>query len=158
MSNELIEDWLCFCDGKKDFDVDHFYTLFMEEVSKPDIEKIFSKFPQKDELIVRLNRIKNNDTQADLSGDLRGKKLTNLVLMDLQEKKQICQSIGEQEIVSIIDSNVVQFVGEDEYFSLKDDESSWPMEEIMVLLGDYFRDALVDYSKRESKCNVSNSC
>ncbi|WP_163834198.1 hypothetical protein [Spartinivicinus ruber] len=151
MSLDLISDWLDFCDGSKNFDPSHFYTLFMEDISTSDINRIYFKYPQAKNLTSRLNRIKNSQSTNTPCIKERVKTITELVLSDIKEKLRVCESCGDKELESILNSAAdIQLVNQNDYFKFKDAEDAWPMKEVMILLGDHFRESMGEYSKMES--------
>lgn len=85
MNKELI-DWVNFYEGKQDFDKSHFYTLFMKEDEKEelDLTLIFKPFECANDLIKRVNTVLNPapiSNEIDLSAHL-----LNYVEKDLLDK------------------------------------------------------------------------
>jgi len=145
--DKLIEEWEDFCKGKKDCNYNYFYTLFMEELSDEDIKRIFASFSHSQELTKRLKRLKDYSfIKVDNWKDV----VRDLVSKDLKQKLSVLKLLKEDELINIIETSNIEFVEEQKYESLLEDDSSWPMVETMSLLGDYFRDSIEDYSKKIS--------
>jgi hypothetical protein len=110
MSN-LLDDWQDFCEGRKDFDMSHFYTLFHADptiLSNEQLKIIFSYFPKSDELLYRMENIFNERFSSDTDQNpennigLSDAQLKELVLNDIKEKRIICETKKDAELCEII--------------------------------------------------------
>lgn len=136
MSLEL-NDWIDYCEEKKDFDKSHFYTLFLQEdnskgFSSYEYQKIFKYFSEKDELINRLTQYFSHENYKSQIDDLK----TFLILStrkDIEEKKQ---ALDDDELLNILSRNIYFVEDFNEFCDYQLDE--WNGEYIS-LLGDSFR-------------------
>lgn len=86
----MIEEWLEFSSGKNNtFEDGYFYTLFMEGVTNEEIEKIFSSFPNSQQLVERMKLYLNTKPSFNYTIN----ELENLINSDFQERKTILEQI-----------------------------------------------------------------
>ncbi|MBW9276214.1 MAG: hypothetical protein K1563_21265 [Candidatus Thiodiazotropha sp. (ex. Lucinisca nassula)] len=112
MMSSLLEEWRDFCEGREDFDVSHFYTLFHADpsvLSKDQLKEIFFYFPNSEELLSRMANILEvkfltKGGSGSRSPDVEtNDKLISLAVDDLMQKRVICDKQGNAELCAIID-------------------------------------------------------
>ncbi len=88
--NQIVNDWLKYCEGSEAFEDDYFYTLFMDEISVEEIEAIYKTFPNSEKLIKRMKQYlfgknpKVNDSDKVFM-------LENLIKLDFEERMPILE-------------------------------------------------------------------
>ena len=108
----LLNDWQGFCEARKSFDVDHFYTLFHADSSvltDEQLKAIFVYFPHSEELASRMAGIlkvkfsirEGNDYGSSCAENKD--KLISFAVADLMQKRVICDKLGNAELCNIID-------------------------------------------------------
>ncbi len=104
--NEIIADWINFCEGREKFDKSHFYTLFWEGITQNNLEDIFKYFPHSIEL---MNRTKDYlfGTKEKISESVINDVLIDLAIKDLNQKKSIINH--NSELVELIELLKVEF-------------------------------------------------
>lgn len=139
---DLIEDWLKLCNGEGQFNSSHFYTLFHYDYSSNELEKIFSCFEQKDELLFRYMNYKRP------KNIISNEQLLELVKLDLNSKKEFCFDKGDSELVFLMESLNFQFVNSKEFEGLKN--ADLPHIWLMELIGDSQRYSYKDSIKNDA--------
>lgn len=124
----LIEDWLKFCSGEKNYNASHFYTLFHNDFSQNELNKIFHCFEEKDDLVRRYLNYKAPKNQINDS------QLLELIQLDLRKKKDFCAIKGDKELVDCMTDLNYSFVKNEEFKKLKN--ADLPQVWLMELIGD----------------------
>lgn len=107
---DIIEDWVDFCENKREFDKSHFYTLFWEDIDDKKIKKIFKNFPKSDLLYekVRDYMFGNKfDFFKLLNRDIKEVSV-ELALADISEKKKLL--IGNEKLLNLLNRIEVEFI------------------------------------------------
>lgn len=104
--NDIVNDWINFCEGRERFDKSHFYTLFWEGITQTDLENIFKYFPQSMALI---NQITDYlfGKKEEISDLTMKDTLIDLVIKDLNQKKPVI--IENSDIVCLLDHLEIEF-------------------------------------------------
>ena len=106
-NNNIINDWIIFCEGSSDFDRYHFHSLFLENPVVEDLKIIFSYFPKSDELTSLTQNYLFTDK---LIGDRYLKNdLMDLALKDINQKKTL---IKDERLMKLVDRLNVEFVSD----------------------------------------------
>lgn len=134
MDKQLIE-WINFCEGKVDFDISHFYTLFFEGDadngyrSDVELDAIFKYFRNSEDLKLRL---RNTTQTIDLEEpDDMATFLIDSTFKDVQEKKKF---IDDEELLKFL-AKPVNYIDDIESVR-KSQITDWQYEEYMALVGD----------------------
>lgn len=150
---ELVADWIAFCEGKKNVDESHFYTLFHGGTTANELEKIFSYFDQGNALISKMQQLFEPLSTEKFLGDyplesnrISQDELVGLVKKDLSEKKRLCEKLGDTEFIALIDSAKIQYVDDADVF--KDNPDDIPHYWIDELIGDHFIDQRLDWEPK----------
>mgnify|MGYP000897659961 CR=1 FL=1 len=86
--NELLKDWMAFCEGKEKFDKSHFYTLFYEDIGENMLVEIFKYFPNADKLVAITTDYLFGKTEK-VEEDKIENTLIELSVKDIAEKKKL---------------------------------------------------------------------
>ncbi len=132
-----LDDWIDYCESKKDFDKSHFYSFFLRNDNKKgfsdyEYQKIFKYFTNKDELIRRLKEYFSKENYINQIDDLKDFLILS-TRKDIEEKKQV---LDDDELLKILDKKIYFLEDFNEFSEYQLDE--WNGEYIS-LLGDSFR-------------------
>jgi hypothetical protein len=143
--NSLLDNWQDFCEGKKDFDVCHFYTLFHADptvLTEDQLKKIFCYFSHSDQLVDRMLSIydvkfsNSEESALKSSGEVSNDKLISLAVDDLMQKRVICEKLGNVELCNIIDKAKPKYTSDiNRVHDLL--QADVPMAWLNELVGDY---------------------
>lgn len=86
---QIVEEWCLFCEGSKNFEDGYFFTLFMEELSIEEIEKVFSFFPNSEKLLSKMLLFRETESNITLSNN----ELLKLLKKDFEERSIIFKEI-----------------------------------------------------------------
>lgn len=121
---QILKDWCNYCEGKKDFDKSHFYTLFWDDSEKEkltpnDLNIIFSYFNEKEKLIEIMNNYlflsENNKITEDneiflIKNDIKEKIKLSKVLdfissykISVSDLEKVEESRNELEFLNFYD-------------------------------------------------------
>ncbi len=92
---QLIKDWILFCQGNRNFEKGHFYSLLMDELSEDEIDIIYEPFINKKKLKLKLKKYLYS---LESSINITSKKknlLEVLIKLDFQERLSIFKEIAE---------------------------------------------------------------
>ncbi|OZG70287.1 hypothetical protein BTA51_26565 [Hahella sp. CCB-MM4] len=119
----------------------------MDPISPEELEQIFEYVEQGDLLKPRLARLKGIWGRSEpLRGMDRKPGVEKLLSQTLAEKSRLLQMISARQLVNILNNVSFKWVSQAEYSSVRDSDASWVKNEVMVMLGDIFREELGDYS------------
>ncbi len=149
MNAQLIEQWLNFCSGDKAIDKGDFYTIFFEDITDEELNKILSPFEFSSDLKDRILSVKQRKTLS-LPIEKRSEHVLKYINDDVNVKKNICTNNCDGELNDILRNTKITFVDEVEFDQVKNSEGAWPNEEVMDIIGDFLRDEIVDYSEKVS--------
>lgn len=114
----LLQDWVDYCADKKHFDDScHFDMLFLDEgkITGEDLTLIFQTFPKAEELKECFKKVYHtNPSKENTVLDI--KKLCDLAYKYLLEQKKVCERMGEQDLIKVIDSVKPVFITDEEHF------------------------------------------
>jgi hypothetical protein len=113
MNSRLIQDWCDYCEGKSDFNADHFNTLFMSELDRRELQIIFSYFPNAPALVSNVAELWSDELwNADLRipESKRCDKIRELTISDLKEKEPVIQKEAESTLLKCLENPVYRFV------------------------------------------------
>lgn len=104
--NEIINDWINFCEGREKFDKSHFYTLFWEGITQTDLEHIFKYFPHSIALINQTRDYLFGKKEEILESAIKD-VLINLVIKDLNQKKSVINE--NSDLVDLLERLEIEF-------------------------------------------------
>jgi hypothetical protein len=150
---QLLNDWNDFCEGRKELDHFHFYTLLHEGPSTEELTKIVSYFDQKDILLSNILALYAPlhpplyfSDLPPASNKLSQNEIVNLVKKDVEEKQNLCKLSGRhdlaEELAAISNYNVVPKA---DLRSCPDDILHYDVDEVM---GDHFIDQRISHDKK----------
>ncbi|MEP2990748.1 MAG: hypothetical protein ABJL11_17670 [Parasphingorhabdus sp.] len=111
---QLLQEWCDYCEGRQEFDTGDFYTLFHDDISDDHIKTALSYFPNKDDLYVRVKKVRDVNYRTAESSKISQSNLIDLAQKDLQEKRAACVAENDDEVVAAIDIAKPRFVEDDE--------------------------------------------
>ena len=138
----LLEDWLKLCNGEENYNSSHFYTLFHKDFSFSEIEKIFSCFEEKDELVSRYWNYKQPKEH------LSNSEILELIKVDLENKKEFCELLKGSELIEAMRDINYSFVTIEEFKNIKN--ADLPQVWLMELIGDNQRYSYNDSLKNNA--------
>ena len=142
MIDDLLQDWCDFCEGRKDFDKSHFYTLFMEEEDPKYFKLALQYFENSDDLLKRMAKIVCFGDPDNLKPKISSRQdALEFALLDLEERSKIAEKYDEPDLVEELSKLTPRFCENfDEVFQAGfSDLQSWQLE----VIGDWFLDHLV---------------
>lgn len=89
---QIINDWIEFCENDKPFEESYFYTIFMENISKEEIEIVYRSFPNSDQLTDRMNKFLFEE-DVQIPNNEKQKILGELIQFDFLERETILKSL-----------------------------------------------------------------
>ncbi len=134
----LVDDWVEFCEGKRDFDKSHFLTLFHGSLTDEDLRAIYQFFPQADLLGERMERFqaaKKARTEKSIV-PVSNSQILNLAASDMRAKSSILAELGEEELARLASENKPSLTTDRNAFD-NVARSDWPNGEKHVVIGDY---------------------
>lgn len=138
----LIEDWLKLCNGKENYNPSYFYTLFHNDFSLNELNKIFNCFEEKEDLLKKYLDYKQPKNHINDS------QLLELIQLDLRKKKDFCVIKGDSELVDSMTDLNYSFVKNEEFRKLRN--ADLPQVWLMELIGDNQRYSYSGSIKKDS--------
>ncbi len=134
----LVDDWVEFCEGKRDFDKSDFLTLFHGSLTDEDLRAIYQFFPQADLLGERMKRFQAaKKARAERSiVPVSNSQIMNLAAADMRAKSSILAELGEEELARFAGENQPSLTTDQNAFD-NVARSDWPNGEKHVVVGDY---------------------
>lgn len=124
-----------------------FYTLFMDPVTSDEVDATFQYMEKGEQLKPRLARLKGiAGKTTPIQGENRQPLLQATAEQMLTGKKRLLEKIHHQSLLAIINGLSVKWVTLDDYINLDGSSEAWVKGEMLVILGDYFRNVMGDYS------------
>lgn len=161
--NQLVKDWICFCNNEKDFDKSHFSYLFKSDLSDYELEQICSVFDNHVELKKRIDSVFNSGELGLYllpSIKVEKEKIIKLLKNELFEKSEICKKLNDDNLSDFIDSIKITYSeNKNDVYEMSREISI--CDSIFDLIGDYM-DSFIISDKRicalEEACyNLSNN-
>lgn len=91
--NQLIREWATFCENNTVFEDNHFYSLFMENISTKEINEVYKHFPNSDELIVRMKKFLFDEKPKIEDIETKMNELEKLIMLDFKEREPILKNL-----------------------------------------------------------------
>ena len=134
----LVDDWVKFCEGKRDVDKSHFLTLFHDALTDEDLRAIYQFFPQADLLGERMKRFQAaKKARAERSiVPVSNSQIMNFAIADMRAKSSILAELGEEELARFASENKPSLTTDRIAFDTVA-RSDWPNGEKHVVVGDY---------------------
>ncbi|MDX8355186.1 hypothetical protein [Cognatiyoonia sp. IB215182] len=134
----LLDDWVEFCEGKRDFDKSHFLPLFHGSLNDDDLREIYQFFPQADLLSERMKRFQaaKKARKERSIVPVSSSQIMDLAAADMSAKSSILAELGEEELARFAGENKPSLTTDRNAFDYVAC-SDWPNGEKHVVVGDY---------------------
>ena len=145
MNVELLDDWIHFCEGKKEFDdlafesllSEMYYDSFFTKEDKEALKTIFQYFPESTSVVDKLLKL---DSGAAKKTD---EQLIELVKVDLSERIKVIHQPSQQKAkCPSPDSCEYSIIGPEDHHAYRQIKFSDCYEQATSLLKRYFSDQL----------------
>jgi hypothetical protein len=151
-----LKEWCDYCEGVREFDKSHFYTLFHNNFSLTELMAIFQYFPRATDLLSLMLKLRATNVDTWKGGKrffpqcdeaVSTNELVRLAERDILEHRNVCVSAGDGELVNIIDNATVRFV-EDEKIVNETRRGDIPYNWLFELVGDRLGRALISKERK----------
>ena len=138
--DQQLAEWVDFCQGRRNFDDSHFYTLFFEgegengRRSEEELKIIFQELPKGQALFQIAFKELTSQISDDFPSDIESYLIEN-TRNDLIQKKPIIEQEGEQKIIELLAGKIM--VIDDMERVEESRAASWVDAQIDAIVGDY---------------------
>ncbi len=142
--NSLLQDWIDHCEGKKEFDKSHFFSLFTMDFKDTDVEKMFSFFPESANLVERFRRLRSggnlrNRAYLVPSSEYSGteNELTESLSLHLLELQKYCKANELDELYEACATQKFAYISDKAAFDKMYESTGHESAELHEEVGDY---------------------
>lgn len=151
--NDLLADWIEYCEGRREFDQSHFYCLLMDDPPPTDefLEAVLRYFPARAELKRRIKLLKHPHLIGE-SSDARGtghSRLKSHLHRYFWQLAKVCQADGEPELAAQLLSAEIVYCDNGELVKAKQASNDEPHCELMEVVGDHLRGLSTNWHDKE---------
>lgn len=151
--NDLLTDWIEYCEGRGEFDRSHFYCLLMDDPPPTDafLEAVLRYFPARAELKRRIKLVKHPNLLVENidRGDAGHDRLRTHLRQYLLELAKVCEAAGEADIAEQMLSARMVYCDDRELVDAKSASLDEPQCELIEVVGDHLGRRSADRHARD---------